>query len=299
MPVIKRVRANRRHVFRGSELERLLKYIQNNHQFRLWGIDVRNFSGPLLDNGCTLEDLMNAVYGDYARVHGKLLWCDKTPGFLRLLPTLADVFPESRFVHITRDGRDVYLSEKRFAQMGKNAAVAALEWAYKVEKVRKDASRCLPGERYREIQYETLTRKPEETLRSLCSFLGLEFEPEMLDYWKSSDRYIGSHHSDLIFRPVSLKSVGKWKEALPRDEAGIFEFVAGSTLASLGYDRITCGRTAPGTAALAAAGLARGLPLRLASIVYTAINLKVCSHLGIATTASGKGAPPSGVGRSS
>ena len=41
---------------------------------------------------------------------GKRLVGDKTPAYVRSIPTLHDLWPEAKFVHIVRDGRDVALS---------------------------------------------------------------------------------------------------------------------------------------------------------------------------------------------
>lgn len=38
--------------------------------------------------------------------------------------------------------------------------------------------------RYLEIRYEDLVRKPEKTLGVICSFLGIDYTSQMLDYWK-------------------------------------------------------------------------------------------------------------------
>src|SRR5258708_4903824 len=50
------------------------------------------------------------IFELYGRREGKSLIGNKTPGFVRRLRTLHTLWPKARFVHLIRDGRDVYLS---------------------------------------------------------------------------------------------------------------------------------------------------------------------------------------------
>src|SRR5207247_397312 len=70
-------------------------------------------AGPAPD----YPDAIRRVYAVYAEAHGKSRFGDKTPPFLMHVRTLAELFPEARFVHLVRDGRDVALSlrEQPFA----------------------------------------------------------------------------------------------------------------------------------------------------------------------------------------
>ena len=42
--------------------------------------------------------------------HGKRIWVERSGGSIRLVPTLASWFPDARFVHLCRDGRDTAAS---------------------------------------------------------------------------------------------------------------------------------------------------------------------------------------------
>src|SRR5512145_2065807 len=56
--------------------------------------------------GATLGDGIAAVYEVYAGRHGKARWGDKTPMYMEHLDLLERLFPEARYVHLVRDGRD-------------------------------------------------------------------------------------------------------------------------------------------------------------------------------------------------
>src|SRR5262245_29153963 len=52
----------------------------------------------------------SGVYESYARKKGKRLAASKAPGLVRRIPELHELWPDARFVHLVRDGRDVALS---------------------------------------------------------------------------------------------------------------------------------------------------------------------------------------------
>jgi hypothetical protein len=293
MPLLKR--AARRHssgIITQGQLGRYLKYIESNNQFRLWGIDAEEVLKRIRETRkyCTVPQLISEFYEYYAEQQDKFRWGDKTPSFFRMIPVLAGLYPDARFVHVVRDGRDVYLSWRKMDSSRKNLSVAALEWVYKVKTVQKGFMRLTP-ERQFSVRYEDLVTNPKRWLGLTCDFLGIDYEPQMLDFWKTSDQFIGSHHSRLIFRPVTSVSVRKWEDELSGKELAKFEFFAGSALKLFKYE--LSGKAGEPRASVSALfELVRGLPLRGIQVFSTALNLHISSMLGLSTDAAGKGRPP-------
>ena len=54
----------------------------------------------------TVPALLTALYAEYAREAGKPRFADKTPRNVLHVGLIARSIPESRFVHLVRDGRD-------------------------------------------------------------------------------------------------------------------------------------------------------------------------------------------------
>jgi hypothetical protein len=287
IPLIRRFRNNVHWKIKEAELEKYLRYIENNSQFKLWGMDPqKSFEEIRRQRICTLAGFMTAFYSCYVNAYEKDIWGDKTPSFFRMIPVLARLFPGARFIHIVRDGRDIYLSWQKMNVHKRNISTAAIEWVHKVRKAKKGLDQ-LTQDRYMEIRYEDLVAEQGIILRQICDFLGLEYEASMLKFWQTSDQFIGSHHSELIFKPVSSKSVGKWKRELSKREITKFESIAGATLVSLGY-KLSQGNTLAQRLPIGAVfELAYGLPLRIGEVFCTALSLNVASKFGLRTDTTG------------
>jgi len=98
----------------------------------------------------------------------------------------------------------------------------------------------LLGSHYREIKYEDLVVQPEVTLREVCGFLEVPYEPAMLDYTVTGERELPPialqwHRNSIRGPDPSL--VYAWKRSMSRSDRIIFEQVAGDALELLGYER--------------------------------------------------------------
>ena len=191
-------------------------------------------------------------YRLYAARHGKPRWGDKTPQYCRHLPAIAALLPEARFVHLVRDGRDVAVSlRERWFSPGHDIAVQAAFWRDQVAAARRDGPAT---GRFLELRFEDLVREPEASLRRLCHFLELAFDPAMLGYPQRAAARLAEHGTRYrrdgtvlvsreerlrqqahVDRPPDAAKIGVWRTALSAAEAGRFDAVAGDLLSAYGY----------------------------------------------------------------
>jgi Sulfotransferase family len=178
------------------------------------------------------------VYRFYAQLQGKPRFGDKTPVYIMDVPMLAAIFAEARFLHLVRDGRDVALS-LRDAPWGPNTVLdAAISWSYWVRECR-EAGFGLGRQRYCEIRYEDLVQDPEGTLRRLCPFAELDFDPAMLRYNQRAPEVIApdpwpQSHQHLFLPPTP--GLRDWRVSMKAHEVAEFERVASDLLEALGYE---------------------------------------------------------------
>jgi hypothetical protein len=185
-----------------------------------------------------LASTIDEVYRVYAQHFGKDIWGDKTPAYITDIHVLNALFPDARFVHLIRDGRDVALSIIKQPWGPSDFLTAIRQWAETVLWARK-MLRMLPDERHIELRFEELVSDPQAQLERLTNFLGVDFEPGMLtEYTKNALEKVGDflnkHHVHLGKRPQRSQAF-KWQSVLgPGDQAVAYE-LAGSVLEELGY----------------------------------------------------------------
>ena len=238
--------------------ERFVTDIGRLARVREWGVtpaDVRE----RISERPSFADAIRAIYQAYADTRGKPRFGDKTPAYMQRLDVLERAFPDAQYVHLVRDGRDAGLSfiemrrRPRFnwARPRSLAAFAAL-WRREVEGARRFGRELAPG-RYLELRYEDLVADPELTLRELCGFLGLEFDPGMLGYQRRQGARTLPDHTRLVQPPAPGR---QWREQMALGDVECFEAIAGRLLAELGYQRA---HPEPSTSARARALLHRAL----------------------------------------
>jgi hypothetical protein len=177
-----------------------------------------------------------AVFGVVTEQQGKPRWADKTPRHVEDMPTIAGVFPEARFIHVIRDGRDVALSffDRPFGP--RDVWDGARYWDRTV-RTGLDGAGSLDTDRYREVRYEALIDAPEAVTKELCDFVGLEPVEDMHHYFeRASDRLTAKERANHpnIARPPT-KGLRNWRIDMPERDVEAFESIAGPLLTELDY----------------------------------------------------------------
>ncbi|MFL5819908.1 MAG: sulfotransferase family protein [Solirubrobacteraceae bacterium] len=195
---------------------------------------------------------LRAFYRYYADQAGKPRWGDKTPGYLRKMSSIERALPEARFIHLIRDGRDVAVSITGLHFGPRSVPKAAHRWAKRIRVAREQGRRV---GHYTEVRYEDLVLEPEATLRRICAFVELDWDPAMLDYHDRAadrlqeitrdlprsregeviraDQRVGIHA--LASRPPQSDRVGRWRTEMSDSDQAAFVETAGDLLAELGY----------------------------------------------------------------
>lgn len=94
----------------GLNTDMLLQDLVGHYGFQRLGLSPHEVTTSFLAlPPDSLVDAIRRVFAMYAQSQGKSRYGDKTPGYVMSMELLADLFPESRFIHVIRDGRDVSL----------------------------------------------------------------------------------------------------------------------------------------------------------------------------------------------
>lgn len=278
MPYLNRRKLGRKHYLSPEEKKRFLRFILNDEQFAKWRIPEEKFADFYLAN-YTYKETVSLLYHMFATIHGKEITGDKSPKFIRKLSFLGKIYPDAKFIHIVRDGRDTFLSLiKRKHHSASSAVLAAFEWRVKERLINRTLSQA--PERTIQIRYEDLIRDPERQLRDICMFIGIAFEFQMLEFWKTSEEFIEKQHSNLIFKPIDAANAEKWRTGLSEDQILQYEFIAKELLAYYGYS-VHNKRLKFTTKTRYFLLLILGLPRRLLRIIWIDLLLRLASLFGI------------------
>lgn len=196
-----------------------------------------NFGGDGTVVAAGMRKLVDHLLGDYARRRGKARWAEKTPDNVLCVEFLLSLFPDGRFVYLTRDGMDVAVStsvvpperrgisewHEKNLSLGSGLAVAnspltaLLRWRHWNRMV----ERALSARRHFRLSYERLVSEPEPTLRELMEFVGEPYDPGMLEYAGRPHDFPSWEwgSADVRARPrVTAERVGRAKRELAPHE---------------------------------------------------------------------------------
>lgn len=207
--------------------------------FRASGLEAAGIEAKVMAECRGAGDFLRIVMEAVARRQGVDCWIDSTPTNIPHMLRIGREFPQARFVHMIRDGRDVALSlDKRgwtrpLPGDKKNLLAAGLYWEWMVRQGRKYG--VMLQENYIEVRYESLVQSPRETLAKLAAFLQRD-----LDYQRIRKNSVGSVKNPLTSFKEDLQSgyfnpVGRWRQKFPADQLARFESLVGAYLQELGY----------------------------------------------------------------
>lgn len=166
--------------------------------------------------------VVDEIMGRYAAEKGKTLWCDKSTLNLDHLERLAEIFPDARFLCLYRNCMDVAQSCLKFNALGFMDELAPYVARHPTNLVTAMAASWLDksGRMLRfetahagachRIRYEDLVARPKEILPAVFTFLGLEWEPELIERVFTQEHDAGDGDIKLRFsRRISADSIGK------------------------------------------------------------------------------------------
>jgi len=208
--------------FGGSFWQRLQKNIYRGyHLYRIlqpWLTDTHtlfNLSPPHLQRSWFRASMIRQFcqqLSTWSHEQHKTMWVEKTPMHLDHIHQISHYLPESKFVHIIRDGRAVVASlydvtRKYPKQWGGERALSDCI---------KQWNRCMTlSHRYSSqdnhhfVEYEYLVRDPVAVISSLCEFLGVTYQDTMVcNFTQASKQAVLKEEAWKIRNHHQLQSTG-------------------------------------------------------------------------------------------
>jgi len=178
---------------------------------------------------------------------GKPRWGDKSPQNVLHLDRILRHFPEARFIHMIRDGRDTACSLRTFPRYrmvdGKRMELdtdnpldqCIKRWVHDVEA----GMRYRGDPRYIEVKYEDLIESDEEILMRVFEFLDEPWDERVTKYYQIDSP---SRDEDKMpqnpgaTKPIYRTAHGRWRNEFTEEDKRVFKALAGDLLVKLGYE---------------------------------------------------------------
>jgi tetratricopeptide (TPR) repeat protein len=153
---------------------------------------------------------LNEPIGD--RIH-----LDKNPTLTLVLPGYLRLFPETKLLIALRDPRDVVIScFMQYLPLNANS-VCFLTLERTAQRYANDMGiwrkfREMIASPWLELRYEDAVGGLEKEARRALEFLGLPWEPEVLNYRERlSQKTVGSPTYEAVSQPLYTRAIGRWK----------------------------------------------------------------------------------------
>jgi hypothetical protein len=190
---------------------------------------------------------------------GKARWGNQVPRDVFELDTIFRMFPDARVVACIRDPRDFLVSYRdKWTIAGADGPrlrrlyhPVLTSYLWKASALAIVAAKSRFGAAVHVIRYEDLVAEPDSNLRRLCSFIGEEFHPGLLDT-QFSNSSTGAR-----FAGISSTSAGRWRADLPAEDAYFAQKICGAVMQKFAYAPVKLAPDPLKTARLALAAPAR------------------------------------------
>jgi len=185
--------------------------------------------------------VQEALYAEYAAVNDASAWVSKDPSTWDYIDELREYYDDLKVVYLVRDARDVVLSFKNSNVGRYHPYFNAKRWAAE-QAVGLDLLDSKFGESMFELQYEQLLQNPEAVAESLCEFLDVEYAPEMLYYYDTTDAQQAAESAgafENLSVPIKSDNFGKFHDGLTGAEIKITEKLARDQLQAYDYELTT------------------------------------------------------------
>jgi hypothetical protein len=189
------------------------------------------------------KDLLVLMIESYAAVRGIALeqiqrWVEKTPANRNYVPSIFERFPQAKLLVTLRDPRALLAAqialEKTRQTRRFSVYYVIAHWRAAARLARHVLRGEIPGVL---VQYEKLTRDPVSTMRRVCEYLEVTFDPvTVLSPTKAGQAWSGNSAAQVGFAEISTEPVTRWERELTKEEIGWIEWHCRDLMPDFGYE---------------------------------------------------------------
>ncbi len=201
-------------------------------------------------NGVTYQELFHSGMQLLENAYGAkdVSWVGFNDNWaVEFLPALLRAFPGSKGIIIVRDPRAAMASAMKLrVNDPSKAKKVPLMYSF-AHHWRKHAAFAYDllqrpefSGRLKTVRYEDVVTDPEQSVRNVCEYLGVEFNPAMLDTQKfrplKGAKWDGHSNFDAPAKGIYTNSISAWKSFLSEGAVQMIEYVCGPEMSLHKYE---------------------------------------------------------------
>lgn len=198
--------------------------------------------------GDNIDSLFEAYCKRFASQDNATIWGEKTPRHVFRIDDILALYPQAKVICMVRDPRAVVASyrdwltgetdldagrklDKERVRASYNIVLATLMWRAATN-ASLLAHKRYGNDRVRIVRYESVIDEPDETVRDVVTWLGLQYSDKLLAVPLHNSSTMAFDHG----AGISKTPQNRWREVLSDREIGIIQKVAGASLTETGFD---------------------------------------------------------------
>ena len=180
----------------------------------MYGLEREEVRAWLAVQPPSLAAMLESLTAQRAVRNGAPRWVEKTPRHLEVPELITETWPAARIVRIVRDPRDAAVSLTK-VPFGTPSLLTNLSLLARMNEAAADWYR--EADAALTVRYEDLVAMPERELHRICAFVGVDYEPAMLDDRSGASGVAAAHEwwKGDATGPLDRSRSGRWREEMP------------------------------------------------------------------------------------
>lgn len=231
-----------------DDISKFISDLKSSKKIETWNLDYDALSNLIKrKRPNSYKELTSLVILQYGLQNNKRPTAlgDKNNYYIKHLDLLNQIFPEAKYLVIVRDCRDVVCSylnvnslvtdSKYKPKFPETIKEMSFDWLNKNTEILRFLE-SIDSKNYTIIKYENLLIKSKEELKKCTDILDLEFEDQMLDYYKNN-----MEPSELLDwkkktnEQIDKSNTQKYLEQLSKADIEDIMSISGSLMSKFGY----------------------------------------------------------------
>lgn len=228
-----------------------LHSVNHNHSLSIWRPKLDFLKDLSLDQA-NYPDLCKLTYLEYCLPEKRKtvrFIIDKNPVYSLYINDLLDIFPKAKFIVISRDPRDNFVSRKKHTKgiVSNWTTSLANSWKMYYQSILKNSTRF--PDKFHFIKYESLTENSSHEMQRIQDFLQVKGyseikdpDPEQMNVQVSkselsdeSKRKVFEMHKGLK-KSTNRDRVNVWKQELTKKEIWFLYYFSSKVAQKIGYE---------------------------------------------------------------